>query len=432
MRNRKWIATVGLVAALALPAVARADFTVNQAGDEPDGNLADTACDVSGDPGIQCSLRAAIQEANDTAGADVIGFALPGTAVTTLTPATSYPDLTSPMTISGYAQAGSAPNTQPFPKPLDTELRVEIDASAIPFELNSETFTFAAGSAPSTIQGLAVNGNPNSAFRSESGANATIRGNFIGTNADGTEAAPNGAGFFGSSGTTTIGGPNPADTNVISGNFDDGITTSPGLSIERNYIGVGADGKSPIPNGNPADIFSRPVGFFGTPNRLVQNIIAHNVRPPVVMFNSSTVTYISENRIYDNPGIGLDFDDNGVTQNDPLDADSLGPNELQNFPVVKKANAKSSTTKISAVLNSEANGNYRVELFEAKQKQREANRFLNSFAVTTDAEGHGKLKVEVGRRVKPGRFITATATDLSLGAEGGTSEFSKPRKVKRP
>jgi trimeric autotransporter adhesin len=421
--------TIGLAATLAVPAAARGDFTVNQAGDESDANLADTACDISGDAGIQCTLRAAIEEANDTASADVIGFALPGTAVTTLTPATAYPDLTSPMTISGYSQAGSAPNTQPFPKPLDTELRVEIDASAIPFDFASETFTFASGSAPSTVQGLVVNGNPNSAFRSNSGANATIRGNFIGTNSDGTEAAPNGGGFFGFSGTTTIGGPNPADTNVISGNSDDGIGTNAGVSVERNYIGVGADGKSPIPNGNAADIFSRPVGFFGSPNRLVQNIIAHNVRPPVVMFNSSTVTYVSENRIYDNPGIGLDFQDDGVTQNDPLDADN-GPNELQNFPVVKKAKAKGSTTKVSGVLDSEANGNYRVELFEAREKNREGQRFLNSFGVTTDAEGHGKFKVEVGRRVKRGRFITATAIDLALGTEGGTSEFSRPRKVK--
>ena len=59
------------------PAQAAQTFVVNRATDEPDRNLADAACDVSANAGPQCTLRAAIQEANATPGADTIAFAIP-------------------------------------------------------------------------------------------------------------------------------------------------------------------------------------------------------------------------------------------------------------------------------------------------------------------------------------------------------------------
>jgi hypothetical protein len=52
-----------------------ATFTVNRTGDAKDANLADAACDANAaQSGNQCTLRAAIQEANDTAGADTVRF----------------------------------------------------------------------------------------------------------------------------------------------------------------------------------------------------------------------------------------------------------------------------------------------------------------------------------------------------------------------
>ena len=47
-------------------------LTVNTAGDATDTNTADGICDSSGDSGEQCTLRAAIQQANATAGANTI------------------------------------------------------------------------------------------------------------------------------------------------------------------------------------------------------------------------------------------------------------------------------------------------------------------------------------------------------------------------
>jgi CSLREA domain-containing protein len=69
-------------------------FTVNTTGDGADSNTADGVCN---DGGGNCSLRAAIQQANATAGTDTIGIAVNGTINLT----GALPNVTSDMTIRG-------------------------------------------------------------------------------------------------------------------------------------------------------------------------------------------------------------------------------------------------------------------------------------------------------------------------------------------
>jgi hypothetical protein len=67
------------------PAQAETTFTVNSTDDYrdffPDDNLCDFTPFVAGE---QCTLRAAIDQANAAAGADTINFAIPGTGVKTI------------------------------------------------------------------------------------------------------------------------------------------------------------------------------------------------------------------------------------------------------------------------------------------------------------------------------------------------------------
>ncbi|MET0645318.1 MAG: tandem-95 repeat protein [Pyrinomonadaceae bacterium] len=69
-------------------------FTVNTTGDSADTNLADNVCN---DGGGNCSLRAAIQQANATAGTDTININVNGTINLTGV----LPDITTNMSISG-------------------------------------------------------------------------------------------------------------------------------------------------------------------------------------------------------------------------------------------------------------------------------------------------------------------------------------------
>ena len=90
-----------------------------------------------------------------------------------------------------------------------------------------------------------------------SGPRNTIIGNYLGTNADGNAAIPNREGIiaFGGAINNRIGGPSAGERNVASGNTYSGIalgdfggTNVTGNLIQGNYIDVGPDGTTAVPN----------------------------------------------------------------------------------------------------------------------------------------------------------------------------------------
>lgn len=80
--SRRWIArgSVLLLAllagplAVAFPFAARAqtatEFAVDSTLDQPDADVMDDICDADPGPGVRCTLRAAVMQANVTPGAD--------------------------------------------------------------------------------------------------------------------------------------------------------------------------------------------------------------------------------------------------------------------------------------------------------------------------------------------------------------------------
>ena len=107
----------------------------------------------------------------------------------------------------------------------------------------------------SEVRGLAINdffGGGSAAIRAGNGT--VIDGNFIGTDVTGTTAIPNWDGIILSdAGGVTIGGPDPSQRNLISGNDQSGIAVfgnSDEVSIEGNFIGTDATGNAAIPNRN--------------------------------------------------------------------------------------------------------------------------------------------------------------------------------------
>src|SRR5438445_13495796 len=84
-------------------------FTVNVTGDGQDANPGNGICATAAG---NCSLRAAIQEANANAGKDTINFNIPGAGVHTISPSTDLPPIAHAVVIDGYSQPGTSENTR--------------------------------------------------------------------------------------------------------------------------------------------------------------------------------------------------------------------------------------------------------------------------------------------------------------------------------
>ncbi|MFL6547035.1 MAG: Calx-beta domain-containing protein, partial [Candidatus Udaeobacter sp.] len=134
---------------------------------------------------------------------------------------------------------------------------------------------------------------------------------------------------------------------------------------------------------------------------------------------------IRGNSIFSIARLGIDLDGNGVTPNDPGDSDS-GGNKRQNFPLIISVIAGPDKTPISGTLNSAPNATFAIDFYSNASCDSSGNGEgampfgLSSIPVTTDANGNGIFDVTLSILLRPGRVITATATDQF----GNTSEFS--------
>jgi CSLREA domain-containing protein len=243
-----------------MPAHADATFTVNRTGNESDANQGNGVCDaLLSTAGDQCSLRAAIQEANhpNNPDADTIEFEIPdnpniaGLEVKTIAPTTAFlPQITDTVTIDGYSQTGATPNGA-ITNANGAVLKIQLSGANAP----ANAFGLAvsgAGAAGTTIKGLVINrfGDDGIFVNAD---DTVIEGNFIGTNADGDADLGNGAdGVTLLSSGNVVGGPANAAQNVISGNAGNGVSVqqpgATGNTISNNHIGTDADAGEDIGN----------------------------------------------------------------------------------------------------------------------------------------------------------------------------------------
>jgi hypothetical protein len=281
------------------------------------------------------------------------------------------------------------------------------------------------------------------------GSDNVVAGNFIGTNAAGTAAIPNGgpaqsAGLQIEStalnnriGTDADGVNDSLERNVISGNNSSGIEVLNNINsavIAGNFIGTDVTGTLPL--GNLA---------YGIGLHQASGVLIGGTTPAagnVIAFNGTVVggfaysgigigafhgpaanNRILGNSIYSNGGLGSELRPNdGVTLNDPGDAD-VGANNLQNFPVLNAVNSSGGSTTITFSLNTTANTTFRIEFFANAAADSsgygEGERYLGFAEVTTDGSGNVTWTESGLAAVVPGEVVTATAT-----GPDGTSEFS--------
>ena len=102
-------------------------------------------------------------------------------------------------------------------------------------------------------RGLVVNRFAGAGIWLQTNGGNAVEGNFVGTDATGTIARPNGnAGIFITSGGNVIGGATPAARNLVSGNTSVGILISGAAAsnnrVEGNFVGTTITGLAALPN----------------------------------------------------------------------------------------------------------------------------------------------------------------------------------------
>lgn len=258
------------------------------------------------------------------------------------------------------------------------------------------------------------------------GTNSNIvRGNYIGTDINGTSAIPNAVGIVvdGAAFKHVI------DNNIISGNLQQGIyiniTGCDSTQIINNRIGVDAN-SNPMGNGSDGIRISQGPKYTligGTPE--TANTIAHNSGNGVyIMFENDDNHLISHNAIYENNGLGIDLFPPGVNVNDAGDVD-VGANQGMNFPEITYMyyGWGSGQTNIQGNLDSPNPELCEIQIFAAEPHESghgQATEYLVS--VTPDAAGNWDVILPIDMS-SPEGFITALAIDEN----NNTSEFSITR-----
>ncbi len=176
------------------------NLTVDSTGDTGDTSAGDSACIATGGG---CTLRAAIQEANAHAGAQVIEFAI-GSGAQTITLGSVLPGITGDLVIDGSSQPGFA----------GTNL-ITVDA-------NSLSNPLSVSSAAVTLQNFDVSG---------AGGTALNLNNADGSTIDGLDLSDGGAAFA-------------VDTGILATNCDD--LTIQNCEITNREDGIQVTGGSDV------------------------------------------------------------------------------------------------------------------------------------------------------------------------------------------
>lgn len=268
-----------------------------------------------------------------------------------------------------------------------------------------------------------------------------VQGNFIGVDAAGTTPLPNAREGVLVTGTGNVIGVDGAavdpsqQANLISGNRESGVVIAAGSDnvVAGNWIGLDAQGIGAMGNGTAGQFsgvlvsggFNSRIGadFDGLQDLAEANQIAHSTRHGIEINGLSTGNTLRGNSLFDNAALGIELGADGVTANDPSDADA-GDNLRQNYPVLTEVRTDGANLEVTGSLHTTPGMTFTIDLYASDVADAsghgEATRYLASFDTTTDGSGDVTFSVLQPAVVAVGAWITATATDPS----GNTSELS--------
>ncbi|MEM7245490.1 MAG: thrombospondin type 3 repeat-containing protein [Acidobacteriota bacterium] len=219
-------------------------YVVDSIGDGSDADLRDPACD---DGSGACTLRAALEQASDRPGPDLVQFDLEPATGFIIRPLSELPTVDDPVTIDGRSQPGYAG------VPI-----IELDgslATGFPHGLR-----ITGGDV--LVDALSIHSFVSSSIRLSSRGRNTVRSCFIGARPDGTTPGS------GLNGVYVFESPdNRITDNVVAASRSHGVHVSGAGSrdnvIQGNLIGLAPDGVTPAGNG------LRGISIAGAPGAII-------------------------------------------------------------------------------------------------------------------------------------------------------------------
>ncbi len=242
------------------------------------------------------SLRQAIIDSNAAIGTtNTIDFDIAGSGVQTIAPLSPLPTITNAVVIDGYSQPGASPNTDA--ESDNAVLQIVLDGTTAGYDIDGLAIAATAVS----IRGLVIDNFFGYGIHLlDSSGQDVIAGNFIGVDASGNSAKYNYyAGILVDNvSLNTIGGTTPADRNIISGNYYEGVeldgALSSGNEVVGNFIGTDASGAAPPANsfgyGSGVALFDGATGnLIGGTSPGAGNVISANGAGVVISGTSNLI-----------------------------------------------------------------------------------------------------------------------------------------------
>ncbi len=370
------------------------------------------------------TLRQAILDANVTPNEESIAFDIGGDCPRFIALATPLPTISATLTIDGFTQPGSSPNSE---DDHDNSVHCVVlfgDGARV---LNLTP----AADQEITVRGLAFYRSTDAAIRVSGAGRATIVGNTFNTGTSVFELdVPDYAISVDGASGTRIGSHEPANRNIIGRASVAGVRLGPGTGryVEGNFIGITKSGSGDAGNdvgvlvidaefdsvggnfignsvtdglrvqgsqsvmnvqGNkigvaPADEEYAPNGrngirLEGSSSVFMRvNRIEGNVDDGIAVLAAAQGADLGYNYITNNGQLGIDLSPNGVN---PIDTDTgaTGANNSQNFPELFTASGSEDAGTVVGQLRS-SNGEYE----------------LSFYAGTCDSSGYGEGQRAVG------------------------------------
>src|SRR5206468_3769342 len=136
--------------------------------------------------------------------------------------------------------------------------------------------------------------------------------------------------------------------------------------VRGNYIGTNINGTAGVPNvGSGLSLAQGTNTTVGGTGAGEGNLIAFNTKAGVIVGSATTSSsgnVIRGNAISSNGALGIDLFPTGATANDAGDADT-GSNDLQNFPVLTSASSRGGSTSVAGTLHSTASGAFKLDFY---------------------------------------------------------------------